>query len=152
MAQYSSAFRMDIQVLVNRLPELQRQLPEVVYEIIRRGANDTARTIREDAPKDTGAMAASVYVATKKGSTYNFSVARAKALRPEWEVYNDNPGRPDENSVVLGVAIGYAGFVEYGHHSRAGNWVPAQPFFFRNVSIGIQMIIEELSELEKYLT
>jgi hypothetical protein len=33
-----------------------------------------------------------------------------------------------EAQITLGASADYAGYVEYGHHSVAGTWVPPQPF------------------------
>ena len=78
-------------------------------------ANDQVRS---------GFMYDSVYAATVSESTYgNASPPTDDVyLLPEQTPENDQQG-------VVGVAANYGIFVNDGHHTRSGSYVPARPFF-----------------------
>lgn len=130
MAQYASSYGMEMVVKNNFLPQLLKEFGKIAQETQKEAVLDVAHAVQEQAPVDTTAMKVSVYVAYKTGSNYNFVVARARELRPNWDVFNPKVEINSEMEVGLGVAEGYAGFVEFGHHSKDGGWVPAQPFFW----------------------
>jgi HK97 gp10 family phage protein len=89
--------------------------------------NVTAQAIQAryeaEAPRDTGSMATSCYVATPDGSDYGARTAAADSINPKVAILPELAVPPAPGAVV-GVAAEHAAFVEYGT-SR----MPARPTF-----------------------
>ena len=121
---------------------------------VQRAVTNTAKAIRglasDGAPKLSGWMADNVYTVTPlEGSTYGQAGAppgpSSAYLLPE-----QTP--PDDMSAVVGAAANYSVYVEEGHHTTNGGYVPANPWFFPAVEQGRGILDAELkavsSELE----
>jgi hypothetical protein len=134
-------------VIFNLFPALARAMRPACQTI----SSDTARFLEAAAaggsPVDTGFMASSVYSITPKyGSTYGTMgtpPGDSYALPPI------APGGPYDSTV--GVAANYAVYVNYGHHTRSGSYVPAQPFFDQAVAEAQAAFPAEGAKLEALL-
>jgi hypothetical protein len=100
-----------------------------------------------NAPKRSGWMASTIYSVTPDGgSTYG------EADTPPGDSYllpEEKP--PDDHSALVGVAANYGEWVNYGHHTVNGGWVPAQPFWDPAVEKGQEMLDTSLEALANHL-
>ena len=84
-------------VLKSDIPAIQRALPGRVSEVVRKAAYDVAAVSATNTPVDTGNLKNSLFV--------------------EME---------DERNAVVGYTAEYAHYVELGHHTRAGRYIPGR--------------------------
>jgi hypothetical protein len=84
-------------VLKSDIPAIQRALPSRVSEVVRKAAYDVAAVSATNTPVDTGNLKNSLFV--------------------EME---------DERNAVVGYTAEYAHYVELGHHTRAGRYIPGR--------------------------
>ncbi len=126
---------------------IAQNLKPACREIITETVIDIANLVQANAPVDTGFMRDSVYYVTPDGaSSYgNAEPSNDDAyLLPEETPANDMQG-------LVGVAGNYGEFVNYGHHTRSGSYVPAQPFFDQAMEQGPAIFEGHMSELESLL-
>lgn len=127
----------------NNWGKLAAGLKPACQEIIKQVAFEIATDARGLAPVDTGFMSNSIYVSTVDDSTYdagNISPPGDSYLLPE-----EFP--PDDMSAVVGVAANYGIYVEMGHHTANGSYVPAQPYFTPALEWGRRSLDAELAVL-----
>ena len=131
----------------NLFPALARAVRPACQTI----SSDTARFIEAaaaaNAPVATGFLASSVYSVTPKyGSTYGTMGS------PPGDSYALPPMEPDgPDESMVGVAANYGEFVNFGHHTRSGSWVPPQPFWDDAIEQGRAVFPEEAAKFEAYL-
>lgn len=108
------------------LEQLATSLPERAS----RGVAGVARELRDlaaaAAPRATGSMAASIYVATHDGSDYAERTADALARNPKAVMLEEvTPDGPSE--AIVGVAANHGIFLEYGtvRHAASPFLTPA---------------------------
>jgi len=109
---------------------------------------ETAVAIRdsakENAPVDTGALRASIHVATPERSDYGLAVVEAMALGgarrfgPQYDseiwgprIAPEEPVRGSDQHAIAKVVtpLNYAGFIEHGYFNvRANRYVAGRPF------------------------
>lgn len=114
---------------VNRWPELAQALKPSLQKGLQATGVLMVGNIQGNAPRRTGFMADNVYVSGPLGSTYGAggSPSNDEAyLLPE-------VAPPDDMTAIVGAAANYSIFVDMGHHTRSGSFVPANPFFDRGV-------------------
>jgi len=87
-------------------------------------ARDIAGRWAAAVPVDTGAYRASIYVSTEGYDGYGAAVGRALALRPAAGLSGPPRGMLRGDRAVVGSAVDYAVYVEYGTSRR-----PARPAF-----------------------
>ena len=134
-------------VIFNFFPMLARAVRPACQTI----TSDTARFVEAaaaaNAPVESGFMASSVYSVTPKyGSTYG---TMGEPPGDSYALPEVTPDGPDDS--VVSVAANYAGFVNYGHHTRSGSYVPPQPFWDEAVAQGAQVFPEEAAKFEALL-
>ncbi len=108
---------------------------------------DIADVVQANAPVLSGFMHDSVYYVTPDGaSSYGGGSPPTDDvyLLPEELPSNDMQG-------LVGVGANYGEFVNYGHHTRSGSYVPAQPFFDQAMEQGPAIFEGHMSELESLL-
>ena len=110
-------------VVFDKIPELRGAMRRAADEVVR----DTAFAIEARAKGelaeghgvDTGAMRASIYTATDRGSDYGANVGEARGRRPGASFHAEEE-RPAELTAVVAVAAEYGIFVHEGARGRAG--------------------------------
>lgn len=115
---------MSDEVVFNRFPQIADNLKPVLSKVVRKTAFDLQAMAAANSPTDTGFLKSSIYVKTSQDSTYGEagSPPGDSYLLPEVE----EP--PDELTAYVAVGANYGIFVELGHHTRSGSYVPAQPY------------------------
>lgn len=98
---------------------------------------------REGAPMDTGFMAGNVYLSDMEENTYGSGPGPTKPS--QWLLPEVAPSGDME--AVVGAAAQYSIYVNYGHHTRSGSWVPAQPFWEPAVETGRPFLDAELANV-----
>lgn len=113
----------DIVVTSNTIAAIVKALPKNMAGVV----DETAYAIRDLAsalaPRDTGALAQSIYVSTPRGSDYNERASAASSLNSEANILaeaasefilsltgEDNPTYTD----VVGVSVDYGVYQEFG--------------------------------------
>lgn len=134
-------------VIFNLFPLLARAMRPACQTI----SSDTARFVEAaaaaNAPVLSGFMASSVYSVTPKyGSTYG---TMGEPPGDSYALPEQAPDGPDDSTV--GVAANYAVYVNYGHHTRSGSWVPPQPFWDDAVEQGKAVFPAEAAKFEALL-
>lgn len=117
----------EVTVLFNDFNELAEKFYQGLGNGVAKTAHDIADGYSATAPRETGDMADSSYVVTSKENTYD-SVATPSHEDAYLLPCVDTP--PDDVTAYAAVAVNYAEFVELGHHTRSGSFVPAQPAFY----------------------
>jgi hypothetical protein len=117
---------MPVGVIYNRFPEIAAAFPEQLHKVVVQTVEITNELAEANAPKATEFMASNIYHVTSDGSTYG----QGKPP-PTDDVYLLPEGPPvsDPYTGYTACAANYSAPVNYGHHSRSGSWVPAQPFW-----------------------
>lgn len=134
-------------VIFNLFPMLARAVRPACQTI----SSDTARFVEAaaaaNAPVESGFMSSSVYSVTPKyGSTYG---TMGEPPGDSYALPEQAPDGPDDSTV--GVAANYGIYVEMGHHTRSGSWVPPQPYFYPAVEQGKAVFPEEAAKFEALL-
>lgn len=117
----------EVTVLFNNFATLAEKIYEGLSDGVAKTAHDVANGYSATAPRDTGDMADSSYVVTTKENTYG-DVAQPSHEDAYLLPCIETP--PDDVTAYAAVAINYSVFVELGHHTRSGSFVPAQPAFY----------------------
>jgi HK97 gp10 family phage protein len=99
------------------LQRLIREAPEMVDKAIRATAFDVEAQAKELAAVDTGAMRASIFTKTSKGSN------APSELPADKEFVDPTPGDPPLMTAYIAPGVEYAAYVEFGTGKAA-----AQPF------------------------
>src|SRR5258708_2021715 len=126
---------------------IAQNLKPACREIITETVIDLADLVQVNAPVLSGLMHDSVYYVTPDGiSTYGQASPPTDDvyLLPEELPSNDMQG-------LVGVGANYSEWVNYGHHTRSGSYVPAQPFFDQAMEQGPAIFEGHMSELESML-
>ncbi len=113
------------------VPKLQSDL----RLIVRKTAFDAQAIAQQQAPRKTGALANSIYVATIGASEYGAKKSAVQQIAPGTQVFDEiKPAELEagENKVsaVLAVMVHYGIYLEFGTARQ-----PAQPFFISAVSL-----------------
>ncbi len=122
---------LDTKVLDGLVPKLQSRLRAVV----RKSAFDAQAIAQQQAPRDTGALANSIYVATAGASEYEQKKEAVKQAAPKAELFDEISTKEldfqaAKISAVLAVMVHYGIYLEFGTARQ-----PAQPFFISAVSL-----------------
>lgn len=123
------------------------QLAKGLKPAVQKAVTETAIGLQEDAkgnaPVDTGFLASSIYSVTPGyGSTYD------EAQMPPGDSYQLPEVTPDnDTSAIVGVSANYGIYVNYGHHTRSGSWVPAQPFWEPAIDAARALFDDELAKI-----
>ena len=122
---------------------LKPSAAEVVRDEVFFCADAIKAQIQANGQVVTGFMYDSVYAATTSESTYGQATPPTDDvyLLPEQVPENDQQG-------VVGVAANYAIFVNDGHHTRSGSYVPAAPFFEPGMERGKAQFDIEMATME----
>jgi phage gpG-like protein len=119
-------------VVFNRFGAIARSLRPACRDATKVVAKDMTTTCQSFAPRDTGFMAESVYFSAYDESSYGSAGAPPQKtsayLLPEV-----TPGSDTE--AIVGAAANYSIYVEMGHHTRSGSYVPANPWFYPSVEL-----------------
>lgn len=116
---------------------------QIVGNTVIRGA----QAVQNGAPRDTSFMADAVYSVTPDGqSTYGQATPEKAGsyLLPEVQPEHDLQG-------VIGAAANYSEWVNDGHHTVSGSWVPPQPFFDEGMAQLEGIFNEEAAQFESLL-
>lgn len=132
---------MSDEVLFNHFPQIADQLDKALSQAVRKTAFDLQAAAASNAPVDTGYLRNSIYVKTSQDSTYS---GGDKDL-PEVE------SPPDDKTAYVAVGAYYGVYVNYGHHTRSGSFVPAQPFWEPAVDATQASFEAALSAIESQL-
>ena len=113
-------------VIYNKFPEIAAQFPVQLHKVVVQTVEITNELASDNAPKETTFMASNIYHVTSDGSTYGQGIAP-----PTDDVYllPEGPAVSDPYTGYTACAANYSAPVNYGHHTRSGSWVPAQPFW-----------------------
>lgn len=108
--------------------DLQRELDEVVTETAHAVAEDAAHL----APVDSGALEASFYASTPKGSNYSDAVSamreRNSKIEADTETQREDWLDDDIHTALVDSAAPYADLIEYGHFNvRANRFIAGRP-------------------------
>lgn len=116
----------------NHFPAIALNLHKATAPMVAHTAQYIAETYTASAPWRSGFMAESAYYRTVDTSTYGTGkppTAAFSYLLPEV----DAPANDQE--AYAAVAANYAIYVELGHHTRSGSWVPPQPSWYPSVDL-----------------
>lgn len=117
----------EVTILFNNFSSLAQGIIDGLSDGVAKTAHDIADIYSSTSPRETGAMADSSYVVTSKENTYG-DVAEPDSEDSYLLPCVDTPS--DDVTAYAAVAVDYSVFVEYGHHTRSGSFVPAQPAFY----------------------
>jgi hypothetical protein len=116
----------ELKVLVTLTNDRLLTLADVLRPHVQHAADDTANAIRQaaadGAAKDTGSMAAGLYVATPGGSDYGERSAAAATANPKAGILPE-VDKPAAGSATVAGSVDYSVFLELGTVHQA-----AQPF------------------------
>jgi HK97 gp10 family phage protein len=127
-------------IVYNLLPEVKGALRAAVAKAVAQTASYLKDVVASTAPVKSGFLASSVYMVTKKQSTYGQGVASPSGdsyLLPEVEA------PPNNLSAVVAVAASYGVFVELGTSRMA-----AQPFLTPAVPAAQERLSAQIEHLE----
>ena len=115
----------------NHFPQIALILHKATAPMVAHTAQYIAETYSASAPRDTGFMADSAYYVTIDGSTYG------QAGSPPGDSYllPEVVGPATDQEAYAAVAANYAIYVEMGHHTESGSWVPPQPAWYPSVDL-----------------
>ncbi len=133
--------------MANLFFQLADNLKPACQEIVGNTVIEGAQAVKAGAPVDTEFMQDAVYYVTPDGrSTYGQASPEKKGsyLLDEVTPENDLQG-------VIGAAANYSIFVNNGHHTVSGSYVPAQPFFDEGVAQLEDIFNEQAAEFESLL-
>jgi hypothetical protein len=128
-------------VVFNHFPQIAAQLKPVLQQGIKTTAKDMVGFASSGAPRETGFMGDNVYMSAHDESTYGQGPAPSKKgayLLPEV-----TPGSDME--AIVGAAAYYSIYVEMGHHTRSGSYVPANPWFYPAVELARGTFEQEMA-------
>ena len=114
---------------VNRWNELAAKLKPSLQKGLQATGEQAVSFIQGNAPRRSGFMADNVYCSGPLQSTYGAGGSPSNDdayLLPE-------VSPPNDMTAIVGAAANYSIFVDMGHHTRSGSFVPANPFFDRGV-------------------
>ena len=109
--------QVNVTVDTARLDRLIRQLPGAVDDNIRAIAFEIEKKAKVIAPKDTGALRASIYTRTSRDNGYAQADAEAHEKNPV--VSTHELPEPGQHAAVVGPSVSYAIDVELGTARRA---------------------------------
>lgn len=124
--------------------QLADNLRPACQQIVGNTVIEGAQAVKAGAPVDTEFMQDAVYYVTPDGrSTYGQASPEKKGsyLLDEVTPENDLQG-------VIGAAANYSVFVDQGHHTSSGSWVPPQPFFSQGVEQLETIFNEQAADFE----
>ena len=115
-----------MEVVFNHFPQIGSQLYDALGKVVRKTAFDIRAAAANNAPVDTGFLRNSIYFKTVSESSYG-----AGGGAPTKDAYLLPEVKTPSDSMTAYAAVGanYAAYVNYGHHTRSGSYVPAQPFW-----------------------
>jgi len=108
------------------LQRLIKVSPEMVDKAIRATAFDVAANAINLAKVATGAMRASIFVKTSKGSDVSQAEQAANYMNPNTEFSDPTPGNPPLMTAYVAPGVNYAVFQEFGKPSQPN--YPYKPF------------------------
>ena len=128
----SGKFRTRITKQTKVLQTIRKELPERAEELVIAMAIDLENEFAENAPRDTTAMAETVYSQTSHGAYYRGKPttvaameARAKALNPDAEM-SPSPKPTNRTTVYIKPIVKYFQWVEFGSSVRPGTHTMAR--------------------------
>lgn len=93
--------------------DIGKDTKRLLSAVVRKAAFDVEREAKQNAPVDTGALKASIYVSTKGKSDYAKASADAKAIQPKAEIFPEEKAQ-EELEAIIGVGVDYGEAVEHG--------------------------------------
>jgi HK97 gp10 family phage protein len=145
------ATRVTIRVNKDRLDRLIAQLPVNATSAVDDIARDIQERASQIAPRDTGALSASIYVNNGTDSDYVTHAGTAASLNPDAVIVDEvNPdfvlslfgGGDNAYTSVVGVAVNYGIFQEFGTR-----FMPPQPYLIPSVEPARDAFIERMSHV-----
>lgn len=76
---------------------------------------------------------------------YSAAVSQAASANPDAEM-EPEADAPVQPGIVVAAAASYAGYIEYGHHTRGGSFVPGRPFMQPAVDQAVPKITEAIAQ------
>ena len=128
----ASIYKLHVHLDRGKLDNIPSSVRQQLNVALRKAAIEIRNAVRNAAPKDKGALAASVYAVAPGYNSYASAVAKASLLRPgvKWlsrdEAEESSARVP--NVAIIAMAAPYGGYVEYGTSRNS-----AQPFFYRTI-------------------
>jgi hypothetical protein len=110
----------EILISFNRFDEIADQLQPLADQVTRKVLFDIQAAYQRDCRRDTGAQAASAYVATDRENLYSQAASAARDINPSVQLLSDVGQQPAHQGVVA-VSAAYAAVNEFGGHGRAGD-------------------------------
>lgn len=137
----------DVTILFNHFGDIADQLKPVLGKMVADTAVRFQSVASANAPAETGFLKSSIYTVTSEGSTYG------EADNPPGDSYllPEVTAPPDELTAYIAVGANYGAFVNYGHHTRSGSFVPPQPFWEPAVDTVMPIFEAVLGTLESQL-
>lgn len=131
-----------VETLFNRLPEIVAGLAASTELGTDEGLKIVEQAVKDGAPVETGALQASVYRITSTTNEYASAVSDMSSLNPKANEAGEPPVGPGEG--VVGVAADYGVWVNDGHFTASGSYVPANPFFTQALEATQDQIVESV--------
>jgi len=113
---------LDIQISLNRLPQLEAASAAAGAQAVAKLAFDVEAAAKQNVAVDTGALKSSISAITADGSDYDANTAVAQGLNPAAQIAPAPVPSSDLEAFVV-APMEYAAYVEYGTIHMA-----AQPF------------------------
>lgn len=138
----------DLTVVFNHFFEIASQMNAALSQVV----EDTARNVRSiaagNAPVETGFMSDAIYFKTIDQSSYG---AGGGAPTEDAYLLPEVATPPDMFTAYVAAGANYSAFVNYGHHTRSGSFVPPQPFWEPSVEAARPGFEAALSDIESRL-
>lgn len=109
-------------VVFNRFPEIAARFPVQLHNVVVQTTEIVQQIAQSNAPVDTGFLRDSI-----------------------------TPTMTDDFTGNVTVGAYYGIYVEMGHHTRSGSYVPPQPFFYPAVEEGRSRFMAALAAMESFL-
>lgn len=118
----------------NDTQKFLRSIKPAVQKVLRSTAQKVAQGAGDNAPRDTGALAASYYVLGSDIDGYSDALAAAASLRADMVVLDKVEAPPDDMTYYVSSVAGHQPFIELGtvHMGAQPHLVPAAESLYQD--------------------
>ena len=127
--------------IVNNWSSIAAKLKPALQQGIKVVATNVQVNAQQNAPYVTGFMSNNVYASGWWGSDYG------QGGEPPGDAYLLDEVAPENDlQAIVGAAANYSIFVEMGHHTRSGSFVPAQPWFIPAIEQAASTMEDDMAQ------
>lgn len=145
----------ELTVSFNHFPAIAKSFQSAIKKVVAATATKIQVQASINAPEESGFLASSIYTVINGKSTYGTQlVTTSGGGRRRIKISNDQllpqiPPPPDAYTAYAAVGAYYAAFVNYGHRTRSGSFVAANPFWDNAVTEVEPLFISALQSIEQ---